>query len=151
MNNRKKMNEDLKVFTNQSNSSFLSCIFIDIDDFKKINDDYDQGIGDMVLVHLSDKIKRYSGVLNATAYRYGGEEFILLSFLNEKDLLNGLNDLKESISSHDIFTNKGNIKVTVSMGVCFYSSVKDSQKMFANAGKALSYAKNTGKNKIVKM
>ncbi len=151
LNNRKKMNEDLKIFTNQSNSSFLSCIFIDADNLKRINDNYGHGIGDMVLVHLADKIKRYSGVLNATAYRYSGKKFALFSFLNEKDLIKGLSDLKENISSHDIFTNKGNIKVTVSMGVCFYSSVKDSQKMLTKADNALLYAKNIGKNNIVNL
>ena len=151
LNNRKKMNEDLKVFTNQSNSSFLSCVFIDADDFKKINDNYGHSVGDTVLVHLADKIKRYSGVLNATAYRYGGEEFVFFSFLNEKDLIKGLNDLRENISSHSIFTNKGNIKVTVSMGISFYRDTKNSEKMLVNADKALLYAKNTGKDKVVRI
>ncbi len=150
LSNRKKMNEDLKVFTNQSNSSFLSAVFIDTDNFKDINSKYGYSIADMVLVHLADKIKRYSGVLNSTAYRYGGGQFALFSFLNEKDLIKGLNDLRESISSHSIFTNKGNINITVSIGIGFYSEIKDSNELLESTNKALNYAKNTGKNKVVR-
>lgn len=151
LNNKKKMNEDLKIFSNQSNSSFLSLILIDADDLKQINNIYSHSVGDMIIVHLADKIKRYSGVLNATAYRVDGGKFALLSFLNEKDLTKGLNDLKDSIKSHSIYTNKGNINVSVCMGVGFYTKSKSIDILLKSANEALDYAKNTGKNRVMKV
>lgn len=79
--NRRKMENDLSMFINQKNSSYLCAVFIDADRFKGINDNFGHDTGDRVLIYLGKKLDKYAKVLNGEVYRFGGEEFVILCFI----------------------------------------------------------------------
>ncbi len=55
----------------------MSCMLIDIDDFKLINDQFGHTVGDTVIKHLADTIKTHVELLHGVVGRWGGEEFIV--------------------------------------------------------------------------
>lgn len=146
--NRRKMDEDLLAFTAQNNAKYLSAIFIDADHFKAINDTFGHDAGDKVLKVIANKIKTHANRLNGEVYRYGGEEFIMLCFLPQEQLLQGLQYLKEDIKSHKIFHGLNEMSVTVSMGVAFWKNYTTIEAFLKEADKGVFKAKHNGRDKI---
>lgn len=75
VHNRKYLLQELEHFANSQNS--FSLVMLDIDRFKRINDDYGHAIGDTVLKRLTYVIRTHHPFPEHT-YRYGGDEFVLL-------------------------------------------------------------------------
>ena len=86
----------------------FTLVYIDLNDFKSINDTKGHVVGDKFLKSFGSKIKLITGT---RAYRYGGDEFVLVSKLNE-------DVLKENLS-------KLNLKFNFSYGMSTYSSFKE--------------------------
>lgn len=128
----------------------LSCIMIDLDYFKSVNDNYGHQFGDFVLGQ-SARILRKQVRDTDFAARYGGEEFIVIL---PNTNLNGAYILAERIRSAftDHIFRKGKISqtVTVSIGVSSTSdeNVAGDEDLIANADKALYTAKNKGRNLV---
>jgi diguanylate cyclase (GGDEF)-like protein len=146
--NRRKMEDDLEVFQRQSNSSFLSAIFIDADRFKGINDNFGHEAGDRTLQYLGNKLKKHAKNLNGEVYRYGGEEFIILCFITKEHIFKPLNILREDIKSEHLYHATKDISITVSMGVAFFSNYKNTYEMIQASDKAVYKAKNNGRDRI---
>lgn len=146
--NRKKMETDIDMFIKQNNSNLLTTIFIDADRFKRINDKYGHDTGDIVLQYISKKLQKHAGYLNGEVYRYGGEEFVIFSFLTKDKILPKLEDLLLDIKSQKIYHKNKDIKVTVSVGVSFYDFYKNKDLMLKMADEALYKAKNNGRDRI---
>ena len=123
----------------------LSIAFIDIDHFKKINDEHGHGIGDEVLKEFSALLSQNSRDTDFLA-RWGGEEFILVcpnTDLNKIELLSEA--IRKMIESHS-WPNK--LVLTASFGVA--QRGKESITDFIDrADKALYAAKAQGRNKVV--
>jgi len=147
--NRRKMENDLSMFINQNNKDLLAAIFIDADRFKDINDNFGHDIGDKALVYLSKKIKKYADFLNGEAYRYGGEEFLILCFLPKNEIKTKLFQLKDEIKTQKIYHSKGDITISVSIGVSFFKDCKTKDEMLKKADQAVYEAKNRGSDTIV--
>ena len=98
-------------------NSRSTILMIDIDLFKRVNDQYGHLIGDQVLHQLSQRFRtilRSSDVIG----RYGGEEFVVL--MPETNLENGMviaGRLRILITDHPFATEKGDISITISIGV----------------------------------
>ncbi len=146
--NRRKMENDLGMFINQNNSSQLCAIFIDVDRFKGVNDNFGHDTGDRVLIYLGEKLKDHARLLNGEVYRYGGEEFIILSFISKGEIISKLNNLRLDIKSQRIYHSKRDISVTVSMGVSFYKECSSKEEMIKRADDGLYIAKNNGRDRI---
>lgn len=124
----------------------LCAIMMDIDYFKKINDQHGHFRGDEIL-------QRFSGIVRAnirgTDYfvRYGGDEFLILvsaSHLTKtRDFAEKIRRLVESLSFED------GIKVTVSAGVAEHSPGEAAELFLHRADKALYRAKRSGRNCIM--
>lgn len=127
-------------------------IFLDIDDFKKINDTYGHPAGDNVLRQMADLLK--NNVREAdTVARFGGEEFIILmpnaSMKEGYDLAERLRKL---IMEERFTIGSITLQITSSFGVCSMRDI-DSQTLedwYFLADKALYLAKQSGKNKVEK-
>jgi diguanylate cyclase (GGDEF)-like protein/PAS domain S-box-containing protein len=129
----------------------LSCLMIDIDYFKRINDLYGHLFGDKVLSYFSSfllEMTRSTDVIS----RYGGEEFLII--LTEVSI-NGAVDfaerLREAILMHKIEDKEKNIHITltVSIGVSSYTGhVSDKEELVHQADMALYEAKRTGRNRV---
>lgn len=127
-------------------NKIFSIAILDVDFFKKINDNHGHMIGDEVLVLLAKALKgrlRKSDVLA----RFGGEEFIvLLPNTNMKDGIKILNDLKQTIED-SLFT-KQNISLTISIGAAQLTNENTLKELIAKADRFLYQAKDEGRNTV---
>ena len=147
--NRQKLDLDLEISVNRIDASLLSLVFIDADKFKSINDIYGHSVGDEALKHLSYKLKLYCTSLNAEAYRYGGEEFILLCFKDKNELIPILNNLRIEIKRDKIKNTDYNINLSVSMGISFWRDVTSIKELLKVADDNLFKAKDQGRDRII--
>ncbi|MDX2222431.1 MAG: diguanylate cyclase [Rhodospirillaceae bacterium] len=127
----------------------FSIIVIDIDHFKRVNDTYGHDVGDVVLKEVA---KVCAAQLRGTDIfaRFGGEEFIAL--LPETDLKAGMilaERLRQAVGLQPIFSHKGPVVVTASLGLAAYlpqdKSLEDAVK---RADEALYAAKRSGRNRV---
>lgn len=129
----------------------LSCIIIDIDHLKKINDNYGHLIGDNILKSVANVINKNIRQED-TLGRYGGEEFlVVLSNTNINGAQLAAEKIRKSIENHK-FSNKNiQIKVTVSIGVTDNKTdfPENEDGMLYNADNALYTAKNNNRNMTV--
>lgn len=146
--NRRKMEADLELFAKQKHSSLLCAVFIDADRFKGINDNFGHDTGDRVLKYLANKIQSHAYGLNGEAYRYGGEEFIILCFEKKDELIKKLNILREDIKSQMIFHPLKEISITVSMGVSFYNKTNSLDEFIKMADEKVYEAKLNGRDRL---
>ena len=127
----------------------LSCIMIDIDQFKAVNDSYGHAIGDAVIKDLAEIIKQSIRDVDI-ACRWGGDEFIVVTPMtaNANAELPARRIL-ESVSNH-VFRGIGNNKLTVSIGIADLSrpDVETSSKLIQAADIKLFEAKKKGRNRI---
>lgn len=142
-----KLNREI-ARSQRTGSSFAVAI-CDIDHFKKINDSYGHQAGDIVLREfgkiLEGNIREYDSV-----GRIGGEEFLMITPLkNEEDEISLFERVRSKVENGRIAVEAGKIAMTVSIGVTFYESGKDSDKIISEADKALYIAKNSGRNRVV--
>ena len=127
----------------------LSLIICDIDFFKKVNDTYGHNAGDAVLIHVS-QVLRSSIRDTDVAYRWGGEEFIIV-------LKNATIDNAASVAErirHAVmdsvcrFEDK-EIRVTMSFGCNEFNSAHSVEENIKVADERLYCAKKTGRNRVV--
>ncbi|GIW66887.1 MAG: hypothetical protein KatS3mg095_0785 [Candidatus Parcubacteria bacterium] len=127
----------------------LSVIFLDIDNFKKINDTYGHKIGDRVLEIVAKILKtrlRDSDIIG----RLGGEEFVVtLIGCDLKSAQKVAEDLRQKIEKIKIRTSKGIFNITASLGVVTYDKEKNFRELIDKADKAMYKAKKAGKNRVV--
>jgi len=128
------------------NHCFSLC-FIDIDNFKALNDTYGHMAGDRVLERFGSLIKSFLR-LNDSAYRYGGEEFaIILPSTNIEGAISFANRLLEELGNHRFaVTDNKYVRVTASIGVTEYRVGDDNKAIISRADSALYDAKGDGKN-----
>lgn len=146
--NRRKMDEDLSAFIQQSNAQFLAAAFIDADRFKGINDNFGHDTGDRVLKMIANKLLTHANRLNAEVYRYGGEEFLMLCFLPQEQLIQSLEYLQNDIRSERIIHAQKQISVTVSIGVSFWKNYTSIETFIKDADRCVYKAKKKGRDAI---
>jgi diguanylate cyclase (GGDEF)-like protein len=129
--------------------TILSCIMIDIDNFKMVNDSYGHTKGDDVLREVAQAIKRTIRKSDLVA-RYGGEEFaILLPHTDLERAMKGAERVRKVIENLDFTNVSKDFRVTVSAGVATFpeKGLDNSRDIIALADKALYEAKKRGKNR----
>ena len=133
----------------QYHDQVFSCILLDIDNFKTINDIYGHLIGDEVLKATAQEVAaqlRKTDIIG----RYGGEEFlVILPNTHIEDAKLVAEKIRVAVEHLEI--GRDNLKVTVSVGVCDNQvcSPMSEKAMLHIVDLALYEAKNNGKNQIV--
>ena len=127
----------------------LSAMLLDIDHFKDFNDKYGHAIGDTVLREVATtcaQTLRKTDILG----RYGGEEFvILLPETNLEVARNVAERLRKRISETLIPTEKGDLSVTVSIGVAENNKLTPTlDTLIARADQAMYVAKHKGRDSV---
>lgn len=129
----------------------LSLIMIDIDWFKKFNDNYGHEVGNQVLVGLTVVIKKCIRDVDILC-RYGGEEFIIiLPQTPEREANRIAERVREEVEKSEFGGGNGIpvLKVTVSVGVSSYPENRRNEEELINAvDQALYRAKGSGKNTV---
>ena len=133
--------------------SHLSLVMIDIDHFKRVNDQYGHQAGDQVLLSIAalsqSDLRSYD-----FAARYGGEEFVLtLPETTHEDALLIAERLRQQIQAHTYTGQLRSLKTTASMGVAtcpadFITSLPD---LIREADEAMYRAKAAGRNRVISM
>ncbi len=128
---------------------YVSVLITDIDHFKKFNDTYGHQIGDLVLVETAAVFKRVAREDDVVA-RYGGEEFaIVLPNTNKEEAVRVADDVRRAVESNIYKSEKGDLRVTVSIGVSsFPDDSQDKNLLIKAADTALYVAKESGRNKV---
>ncbi|MDB6097274.1 MAG: hypothetical protein JWM09_1552 [Francisellaceae bacterium] len=130
------------------NYCFSVCIF-DIDFFKKINDQFGHLAGDHVLIEFCRALE-ISLRKNDYFGRFGGEEFILIIPLMEKNkLMEYAERIRTIIEKLVINYEESVLKITVSIGGAQYLKHESIKELLVRADKALYLAKGNGRNRIV--
>jgi diguanylate cyclase (GGDEF)-like protein len=126
----------------------LSICVIDLDFFKRYNDEFDHLTGDQVLRTFAQAVE--NGLRATDIFgRYGGEEFVQI--LRHTTLAGAMADaerLRERISGFDIPTSRPIGPLTVSIGVAQYEPGETIIETFARADEALYKAKQRGRNRV---
>ena len=123
----------------------IAVALIDIDDFKKINDENGHYTGDLTLLYMGQKLSKETHD-NDYVIRYGGEEFVVI--LRNCDVNYACARMEQF--RMDIENAEDTpVPFTISVGVSCYTG--DYSKTLQNVDNALYKAKNSGKNKVVVM
>lgn len=129
----------------------LSFLMIDLDHFKRINDIYGHGMGDMVLKEFADILRRNLQE-NDLSGRFGGEEFtVLLPGAEEKAAWRIAEQVRVLAGEAAVSTDMGEaIKYTISIGIA--AAVPDGttslETLYKSADDALYRAKMNGRNRV---
>ncbi|MCK4304133.1 MAG: GGDEF domain-containing protein, partial [Candidatus Eisenbacteria sp.] len=123
----------------------FSLMFIDIDNFKELNDSYGHQVGDRILTELGTILKHWARSSDIVA-RYGGEEFIVLLPMTDKPrAVNAAERLRTRVQRHTFYRRK---KLTVSVGVATFDEDGDTiDQLLGRVDEALYMAKKTGRNR----
>jgi diguanylate cyclase (GGDEF)-like protein len=148
------------------NKTDLVCLFIDVDFFKQINDNYGHQVGDVVLVRLVTLMReqvRSSDVVT----RYGGEEFAIILPDTGIQVAHEIAErIRSKIAGQKLIINDHTLNTTVSIGLASLSQLKYQtaildkslqhkiaadldQQLLRKADEALYQAKQTGRNQVV--
>jgi len=146
--NRRSMDEELDIAIANAERTDLSyaVALLDIDHFKKVNDQYGHSAGDDVLISLAGLIQQNTRKADQL-FRYGGEEFvILLSGIDSSGLSAVMNNLQQVLRKH---LKAPGGPVTVSFGVAQLRQGESASDWLARADGALYEAKESGRDCII--
>jgi diguanylate cyclase (GGDEF)-like protein len=127
----------------------LCLLMVDIDHFKRVNDTYGHGVGDLVIAHVAKLLNRGRRASDIVS-RYGGEELVLL--LPHTPLEGALilaERLRLVVEASSYRTPSGRDRVTVSIGVsCFNQAMHEPSQLLEVADRALYQSKREGRNRV---
>jgi len=145
--NRRKFNEIL----HQEYNRYIRCkvpfclIMIDIDNFKRINDNYGHDIGDEVIVNFSKLVSNQIRKTDVIA-RWGGEEFSIIAIETTDDSVRSLTEKIRNVINSVQHNKVGS--VTASIGVTCSKDKNSLETIIKHADDALFQAKNNGRDRI---
>lgn len=128
----------------------MSCVMLDIDFFKRINDTYGHRIGDRALREVA-RILQDSCRGSDVVGRYGGEEFcVLLPETTEDNALLWADRVRERIASRTDFVEGADVGITASFGVAQrLADTNSAEELVDLADQALLVAKRSGRDRVV--
>lgn len=128
----------------------LSCVFLDIDHFKQVNDRFGHQVGDDALVTVA-RLMMVSLRDTDPSIRYGGEELMMiLQGSNEQGSFEVAERIRKAIHGHDWARTSAGLRVTASMGVAQWDGKESVKDWIGRADKALYAAKAGGRNRVTR-
>ena len=146
-----------------NNHADISCLLLDIDDFKNVNDQFGHSVGDTVIRTLAIVIKKHVKALNGVVGRWGGEEFIVffprslachvtaLSTAESQARVVGERICEEFRNHQFIGFNRKKFKTSVSIGItdsCVVRTTRSLNTLIRVTDEALYQAKANGKDRV---
>ncbi|MBQ0725071.1 MAG: GGDEF domain-containing protein [Cycloclasticus sp.] len=152
LKNRGTFDKAIEQLLNDDASSNATLIMLDIDHFKRINDNFGHLVGDRVIRYVSALLKQVIGKEHLVA-RYGGEEFaVIIKNKSVKEILPLAEKIRGSMANSKL-QRKGSGEtigqVTLSVGLTSLKSDDDIEAFIERADRALYEAKETGRNKVI--
>jgi len=127
----------------------LSCLMLDIDHFKKVNDTFGHAVGDVVLRETVKIIQSNIRDVDTVA-RWGGEEFIIMSPNTQKNNALVVADRIRKSMAAQSFQSVGDKKITISIGIADIPdpAINTREQLINAADQALYDAKKSGRNRV---
>ncbi len=124
----------------------LGLLMLDLDHFKKINDNYGHGAGDLALIHAAQVLKQHKRSYDYVG-RYGGEEFLmLLPGCRREDMSAIAERIREAIESLQLFWEGHEFRLTTSIGMHHVEETENRDSLLNKTDKAMYAAKTSGRN-----
>lgn len=158
--NRRELEKrmDIEVSRSLREATSFSCLYLDVDHFKQVNDIHGHDVGDYVLKKVA-AIMIEAVRLGDVVARYGGEEFVIvLPGISGAIALETAERIRQAVENSRIqTTEKQHLAVTISIGLASFSAEKNtigdnaeiSEQIIADADHALMSAKEQGRNRVV--
>jgi diguanylate cyclase (GGDEF)-like protein len=128
----------------------LSCVFLDIDHFKQVNDRFGHQVGDDALVTVA-RLLMVSLRDTDPCVRYGGEELLMiLQGSNEIGSFEVAERIRKAIYGHDWARTSAGLRVSASMGVAQWDGKETMKDWIGRADRALYSAKASGRNRVIR-
>jgi diguanylate cyclase (GGDEF)-like protein len=150
--NRRALKEEIRKEANRAVRSGrpLAFLFLDVDHFKAVNDEYGHATGDEVLVELSLRIR--SAVRDYDLFgRWGGDEFCLIApeHRRRRDTETLAEHLRAAVSKTPFETTRGSLRITISVGAVLIDPPTPTPEAMCDlADVALYRAKRAGRNRV---
>jgi diguanylate cyclase (GGDEF)-like protein len=141
---------ETEIYRSQRYNYEFSLIFIDLDHFKQVNDTQGHLVGSRLLAEIGNSLKEHCRLIDF-AFRYGGDEFVLLLPQTSKEnAMNVAKRLHKLIRETTWLTADGlNIKLTASMGVASYPiDSRTKEGLLHLADEAMYLVKNTNRDSV---
>lgn len=149
--NRKSIFEtlDYQLEVAKRHQQLLAVLFLDIDDFKKVNDTQGHDFGDLLLLSVAERLRLIVNKVD-TLGRLGGDEFIILieQLEQPKDAQNMASNLLNAMSSAFVIEHR-KLLLSTSIGIAVYpKDGDDTRTLLRNADTAMYVAKHAGGNQM---
>lgn len=148
--NRMRCEHDLEYYIRQTKEfgGEGALLYIDLDDFKHINDGLGHQYGDVLLKNISDSLKNIPGVEN-NCYRMGGDEFIIILAHHNIMMLQQILEEIKTLFTRPWMLKGADYYCTMSMGVVRFPKDGDTvEELIKKADIAMYEAKCSGKNRV---
>jgi diguanylate cyclase (GGDEF)-like protein len=158
--NRRELEKRMGIEVSRSlrESTPLSCLYLDVDHFKQVNDVYGHDVGDHVLQKVA-AIMIEAVRLGDVVARYGGEEFVIvLPGISGSIALETAERIRRAVENSNIeMPGKKRLEITISIGMASFAAEKNSigdtaeisDEIIARADRALMQAKEQGRNRVL--
>ncbi len=149
--NRNLLKEDIKLLLKQRShtDTQLALFFIDLDNFKMVNDTFGHDFGDLLLINVVGRIRRVIRDEDIFS-RFGGDEFVLV--INDADDLDSLSTIAQKIMEimrEPVILKSQAIYTSISIGISVYPHDGDTfNLLLRNADTAMYQAKDAGRNQF---
>jgi diguanylate cyclase (GGDEF)-like protein len=163
--NRRSLDEKISyiMLRSQRSQKYCALVFIDLDNFKPLNDTYGHNVGDLLLIEVANRLKNNIRKLDAVA-RIGGDEFVIIldefdenKEISKENIFKVVEKIRINLAQvykfNIINEDKENIEIehncTASIGVCMFKGEQESSiNIFKCADSAMYEAKESGRNTI---
>lgn len=158
--NRRELEKrmDIEVSRSMREATSFSCLYLDVDHFKQVNDIHGHDVGDYVLKKVA-AIMIEAVRLGDVVARYGGEEFVIvLPGISGSIALETAERIRQAVENSKIKTTENqHLDITISIGLASFSAEKNmigdnaeiSEQIIVDADHALLEAKEQGRNRVV--
>ncbi|SDX49502.1 GGDEF domain-containing protein [Marinobacter mobilis] len=149
VHNRRSMDQELAaaVLAKQRNGASYALVVLDLDHFKRINDDFGHSVGDQILIAFVDVLITHIRKSDQL-FRFGGEEFVLLMpGVDHNGLEVVMANLQRSLRRS--LKSPAGCPVTASLGIALLQEGEDADHWMARADEALYQAKSNGRDCII--
>lgn len=129
------------------NNDRAALVFVDLDRFRNVNDEFGHTAGDLLLVEVAERIKKCVRSTDTVA-RLGGDQFVILleSLLKTENCSYFAQDIIAAISQPIVLSGK-EIQIGTSLGIAFFpDDAKDWEELMKHAGAAMFAAKSAERN-----
>lgn len=126
----------------------LAVLFLDLDKFKNVNDNYGHHVGDFVIRRTAKILKE---ILREApnVYRTGGDEFAVLMRMNQTQAIALGEYIRMEIEDHTFTIDNIDIRITASIGIAINNGEMDKDTFLKAADIAMYQAKSLGRNKVI--